>query len=58
LSGLEQQDGNHEDDGRPQIHADPVPYGHPMQPLSFTVEVLLQVSALEVVLQDSFLDFL
>jgi hypothetical protein len=58
LSGLEQQDGNHEDDGRPQVCAEPVPYGNPMQLLTFAVEVRLHVSALEVVLQDSFLDFL
>jgi hypothetical protein len=58
LSSLKQQDGNHEDDGHPQVRADPIPYGHPMQPLSFAVEVHLYVSALKVVLQYSLLDFL
>jgi hypothetical protein len=57
LPGLVQQDGNHGDDGRPQFGAEAVPYGHPMQPLYLAVEALLHVSALEVVLQDSFLDF-
>jgi hypothetical protein len=57
LPSLEQQDGNHEDDVRPQVGAEPLPYGHRMQPLSLMVEVLLYVSALEVVLQDSFLYF-
>jgi hypothetical protein len=57
LPGPKQQDGNHEDDGLPQVGAEAVPYGHLMQPLSLAVEVLLHVSALEVVLQDSFLEF-
>jgi hypothetical protein len=57
LPGLVQQDGNHEDNGRPQVGADAVPYGHPMQPLSIAGEALLHVSALDIVLQDSFLDF-
>jgi hypothetical protein len=56
--GLVEDDGDHEDDGCPEVGAEAVPYGHPMKSLSLAVEAILYLSALLVVPQDAFLYFL
>ena len=52
-SDLVEDNGDHEDDGSPEVGAEAVSYGQSMQPLSFAVETVLGFSALLVVLQDA-----
>ena len=52
-SDLVEENGDHEDDGGPEVGAETVPYGQPMQSLPFSVEAVLNLSALLIVLQDA-----